>query len=519
MNSTPKLNTLASLIIIALGVHPADPQSDRLNFSTLKNKISKNIRKYTLKNGIRVILMKNGITPTIACYLKIGVGSSDEPFDQSGTAHFLEHLLFKGTNSMGTTDFHTEKIYLKQIKVVGERVDRVKLKLLDPLLSKEEEKNLRKNLDRNQKLLNALQKLVRKFIVSEEDSKAYSIGGGVGYNAYTSSDVTNYQVLLPKNRLELWAWLESSRFLKPVFREFYIERKVIQEERKMRYDSKPPSALYELFVKTSFGMSPYGKPVIGFASNIPRLKWSDTERFFYTKYIPSKMVITIVGAVEFEPTYNILRKYFERLPSRKAAEFPPIGYEQSKVSKRAMLEADYTPYLITGWYKPSIFHEHDIVFDIVSELLTSGLHSRLIKRLVVEEKIVQSIRSHSGIPGNKLDNMFALFIRLYSEEQYEKALEIVYEELKILKEEGPTEKELKKIKTRYYSRLISSLESNSGLADSLSYYEVILNDYTKFFDSLSSLDRITPRDVQDVIQKYFSKNNNVTVYIQKDIRK
>ena len=124
--------------------------------------------------------------------------------------------------------------------------------------------------------------------ISEEDSKVYSLAGQLGYNAYTSADVTNYQVLLPKNRLELWAWLESSRFLNPVFREFYIERKVIQEERRMRYDSKPDSALYELFIKTAFGISPYGKPVIGFESNIPRLKWSGTQDFFYKKYIPSK---------------------------------------------------------------------------------------------------------------------------------------------------------------------------------------------------------------------------------------
>ena len=516
MKFISKFKPILVSLTIAFVTTASDSRSARLDFSMLKNKITKNIRKYTLKNGIRIILMKNGITPTTACYLKIGVGSSDEPFDHSGTAHFLEHLLFKGTDSMGTTDFNTERIYLKQIKVVGERIDRVNLTLLDPLLSEERRKKLEKDLDRYQRQLRALQILTRKFVISEEDSKVYSLGGEVGYNAYTSADVTNYQVSLPKNRLELWAWLESSRFLKPVFREFYIERKVIQEERKMRYDSKPSSALYELFIKTAFGMSPYGKPVIGFASNIPRLKWSDTEHFFYTKYVPSKMVIAIVGDIDFEFTYNTLKKYFERLPQRETTEFPPISHEKPNGSKRAALRADHTPYMITGWYKPSIFDKRDIIFDVVSELLTSGLHSRLVKRLVVKEKIARSIRSYLGIPGNKLDNMFALFIRLYSEEQYEKALEMVYEELEILKTEGPTPEELEKVKIQYYFDLISILESNAGLADALSYYETILNDYNQFFDSFSALEKITPQDVQNVIQKYFSKGNSVTVSIRKN---
>ena len=489
--------------------------SSELSFHQLENRFSQSIQKHTLSNGIRVILMKNGITPTLACYLKIGVGSSDEPFDQAGVAHFLEHLLFKGTRELGTNNFDKEEPYLEQISRVGERIDRMKTKLLDPLLTDERKKNLRSKLRKNQRLLKSLQRLVRKFVISEEDSQAYSLAGQVGYNAYTSTDVTNYQILLPKNRLKLWAWLESSRLLQPVFREFYIERKIIQEERKMRYDSKPSSLLYELFVKTAFGMSPYGKPVIGFASNIPNLRLKDTENFFKDRYVTSKMVIALVGDLDFEPTLKIVKRYFERIPRKEPGEFPAIQYEIPKGRKTAKLVAEHTPYLITGWYKPALFHKDHIVFEIINKLLTGGINSRLVKRLVIKDKLVQAVRSYTGIPGEKLRNSYAIFATPYSHAKYTDTLGAINEEIETLKREGPEKKELERVKIGYYSGLVSSLESNAGLANSLSYYELMLNDYAHFFRSIQRINNVSSTDIQRVLKKYFKEEENVTVSIQK----
>ena len=485
------------------------------DFQGLYKRFAKNIKRYTLSNGIRVILMKNGVTPTAACYLKIGVGASDEPFDQAGTAHFLEHLLFKGTKKVGTKDFSREEIYLRQIAVVGERIDKNRLVLLDPLLPGQKKKKLKAKIKKDQILLKSLEHLSRKFMINEEDARIYSLAGEVGYNAYTSSDVTNYQIQLPNNRLELWAWLESSRLLEPVLRSFYTEREVIQEERKMRYDSKPSSLLYELFLKTAFGLSPYGKPVIGFSNNIPRLKLKDTKEFFKTRYIPSKMVIAIVGDIQFKSTIKILKKYFERLPSRKSAEFPPIQYENPKGRKTAELRAEHTPYLITGWYKPSIFHKDHLTFEVLADLFTGGINSRLVKRLVVQEKLVQSIRYYAGIPGEKLENLHAFFITPYAQESYPKILAIINEEILKLKEKGPTKQELKRVKTKQYASLISSLESNAGLADSLSYYELMLNDYKTFFKYMTRLNQIKTKDIQAALDAYFKDENNITVSIKK----
>ena len=489
--------------------------SSELNFDKIEKQFLENIQKHTLSNGIRVILMKNHLNPTVACYLKIGVGSSDEPFDQAGVAHLLEHLLFKGTKTLGTRDFASEKIYLDQIAVTGQRIDQIKAKLLDPLLPIPKKKQLKNKLKKNQTLLKSIQNLVRKLIISEEDSQVYSLAGQVGYNAYTSADVTNYQIELPKNRLELWAWLESSRFLEPVFREFYIEREVVQEERQMRYESKPSSLLYELFVKTAFGISPYGKPVIGFTSSIPNLRLKDTKKFFKTRYIPAKMVIAIVGDIQFQPALSIIKKYFERIPPKEPTEFPSIKYEAPKGRKTAELMVDHTPYLITGWYKPSLFHKEHLTFEIISELLTGGLNARLVKRLVTDDKLVQYISSYTGIPGEKLDHLYAIFATPYSEDKYGSVLKSIKQEIKKLQQYGPTPRELQRVKTQYYASSISSLESNAGLANSLSYYEVMRNDYKYFFDVIRQIDSISVKDIQNVLKKYFRDDNNITVQIKK----
>lgn len=486
-----------------------------LDIEKLKGEFESRVKKYTLENGLRLILVQNGTSPTVACYLKIGVGSANEPFDQAGTAHFLEHLLFKGTDTIGTADFEKEILYLRQMQSVGDRIDAMRLQLSDPLLSDSKRGELESLVTKEEAFLAALQKMAEPLVISEEDSKVYSLAGQVGYNAYTSADVTNYQVKLPKNRLELWAYMESSRFASPVFRQFYKERAVISEERRMRYDSKPSSLLYELFIKTSFGMSPYGKPVIGFANNIPKMTWEGTQSFFEENYVPSRMVIAIVGDIEFEETYALIAKYFENIPAREPAGFPPIEFEAPIGRKTAELEADHSPVMITGWHKPGAAHPDDIVYDVLQKILTDGKTSRLVKRLVIDDKLATDISAYNGLPGAKLPNSFTFFIRAYSEENYDPIEKAIAEELQKIVQEGVRPEELEKVKNGFYRELIDSLSSNAGLADTLSFYEVILGDYRIFFDYLENLERVSEEDIRRVIETTFQRKNNTTVWIKK----
>jgi len=492
----------------------ASTPDEKFDIAAFRQKTEQNIRKRTLANGLRVILMRQPSSPTIACYLKIGVGSANESFDQSGTAHFLEHLLFKGTETLGTLDYAKEKPYLEQIEADGERIDTLERTLLNPLLTAAERKSTEEKLSKLSRRLAMWQSGAQRFVISEEDSQAYSQAGQLGYNAYTTTDVTNYQIKLPSNRLEMWAELESARFLNPILREFYPERKVIKEERRMRYDSRPTSLLYELFLKTAFGMSPYGKPVIGFEKSMHRLRLGETRDFFKRNYIPSRMVIAIVGDLDFEQSFAIIEKYFGRLKAQPTPEFPPTVYEPQRGRRIAWLEAKNSPAMIMGWARPPVTHADDRALEVLSRLLGEGQTSRLVNRLVIKDKIAGDVKVGSSTPGEKLDTQFTIFADVFDAANYSAVEKAVDDELQKLRNDGPSAEELQKIKNRYVAELVHTLQQNAGLADTLSYYELILQDYGKMFTALEEIEQIDAAKIREVAQKYFKETTNTTVYIK-----
>jgi len=506
-----------SLVIAFYALRPLQAvpaATETFDITNFRQSAERNIRKKTLANGIRVILMRQSSSPTIACYLKIGVGSANESFDQAGTAHFLEHLLFKGTPTMGTTNYSEEKKLLEQIESTGEQVDSLERALLNPLITQAERNALAKRKSQHEKTLARLQAEAQKFVISEEDSQAYSLAGQVGYNAYTTTDVTNYQIKLPAHRLAMWAELESNRFLNPVLREFYPERKVIQEERRMRYDSRPTSLLYELFLKTAFGMSPYGKPVIGFEKSMHRLRLRETRRFFESNYIPSRMVITVVGDLEFEHAFATIEKYFGRLKARPLPEFPPTVYEPQMGRRIAWLEAKSSPAIITGWARPPATHDDDKAFEVLSRLLGDGQTSRLVNRLVIQDRLAGDVRVGASTPGEKLDTQFTIFADVFDATNYPAVEKAIAEELERLRTKGPTGEELQKIKNRYIAEIVQTLSQNAGMADTLSYYELLLNDYRKLFNSLEEINAVDAARIRAVVQKYFTDSRNTTVYLK-----
>lgn len=504
----------AALLLFSSSTILPAPAEEKFDIALFRKNAEASIRKRTLANGIRVILMRQPSSPTIACYLKIGVGSANESFDQAGTAHFLEHLLFKGTATMGTTNYAEEKPILREIEMTGERMDSLERILLNPLLRESERKAYEKQMAGLQVKLENLQKKAQKYVISEEDSQAYSLAGQVGYNAYTTTDVTNYQIKLPSHRLEMWAELESNRFLNPVLREFYPERKVIQEERRMRYDSRPTSLLYELFLKTAFGMSPYGKPVIGFEKSMHRLRYGDTRRFFERNYIPSRMVITVVGDLDFDKAFASIEKYFGRLKARPTPEFPPTEYEPQKGRRVAWLEAKNSPAMITGWARPAVTHPDDKALEVLSRLLGDGQTSRLVDRLVIRDKLAGQVKVGSSTPGEKLATEFTIFVDVFDAANYDAIDRAIHEELERLRVEGPTAEELQKIKNRYLAEIAHAMSQNAGMADTLSYFELLLNDYRKLFTSLEEINEVDAKQIKEVVARYFTDRNNTSVYLK-----
>ena len=264
----------------------------------LKNKV---VEK-KLSNGIVLLMMNRGYSPTLAFHIAFRVGSADESYNTTGAAHILEHMLFKGTDKLGTKDYGKEKPIIDRIEAIGETIDRLKLENPGSGEIKKLEAEMKK-----------LQAGKSELITSSPYDMLYTENGGIMFNASTSRDMTGYYIQLPSDRVELWAETESARLKNPVFREYYSERDNVFEERLMRYQSSGDGLLQEAFFATAYSAHPYRHPVIGWESSIKFMSINDIKKFYNTYYIPSRMTITIVGKQDTEETYRIIKKYFENI--------------------------------------------------------------------------------------------------------------------------------------------------------------------------------------------------------------
>ena len=464
------------------------------------------VKEYTLGNGIKVLLLERHQSPTLSLYIRFRVGAVDENVGMTGTAHLLEHMLFKGTKTLGTKNYSEEEKILARIDSVATALDAERMK---------GEKADQDYLRYLEKTLQDLTDEHRKWVIKDEIESLYSQNGGAGFNAMTSADTTTYLVNLPSNRLELWARIESDRLLNPVLREFYSERKVVMEERRRSYDSKPERKLMEHFLATAFLAHPYGRPIIGWPSDIPYLDKPATENFFRTFYSPANTVLTVVGDLDPEGTLAVIKKYFERIPAQVLP--PPLRTQEPEQlgERRIQVVADANPQMIIGFHKPNPPHPDDIVCDIIESLLSNGRTSRFYRRLVEEEKMAVEVSASSSFPGERYPNLFVIFAtprHPHPSEELEKA---VYRELDRLKNEPVAESELKKVQNQIQMNILQKLNSNSKLAYWLSYGQSLWGDWRYFTERLQAYEKVSAEDIRRVAQKYFAPRNRTVATLVK----
>ncbi len=274
--------------------------------------LAEKVREHTFANGLKLLLVERADAPTFTAYITIGVGSVHETSETRGVAHLLEHMLFKGTTTLGTSDYAREKPLLEEIEDVGTRLDVLKgRKDADA-----------KELEGLRQRLGELQERHKAFVVKDEFSRIYAENGGVGYNAFTGKDLTTYLVSLPANKLELWAAIEADRMKNAVLREFFTEREVIREERRRSYDSDPGGMLYEHLLSTAFTVHPYRNPIIGWHSDIENLSLEETRDFLKRYYAPVNTVMALVGDLDFDATVAMIERYFGDIPP--GTPVPPV---------------------------------------------------------------------------------------------------------------------------------------------------------------------------------------------------
>ena len=459
--------------------------------------LSDRVVEHTYPNGLKLLMIKRDTSPTVAPYILFKAGSVDESDDTRGIAHMLEHMLFKGTKTIGTKDYEKEKVVLAEIDRIGDALDM------------ERAKGSRADADKIAELEAALkeqQEFAKEWIVTGEYTEIYTQHGSTGFNAGTSVDYTIYTVELPSNKLELWAMLESDRLKNAVLREFYVEREAVKEERRMRVDTRPGGKLYEQFIAAAFTAHPYGMPIIGWPSDIAMLNRHKAEEFFKIHYAPNNSVMVIVGNIEIDKTIALIDKYFgdrqaQPLPNEVTTdELPQEG------ERRIEVEFDAEPQLMIGYHKPTIPNFDDYVLDMISAILSDGRTSRFYKN-IVEEGIAVSANSINGYPGARYDNLFVINGTPRSPNTTLDVEEAIYAELEKLKTEPVAEKEFKRILKQIDAGFIRNLSSNAGMANQLAFYEGIAGDWRYILGWRENMYKITPEDIMRVAKTYFTKSN------------
>ncbi|MBI4462798.1 MAG: insulinase family protein [Acidobacteria bacterium] len=464
----------------------------------------KTVTEQTVSNGMKFIVVERHQVPVVSFNLYADVGGVNEEVGQTGLAHLFEHMAFKGTSTIGTKDSKKERQAQAKIDQAyaawaaesrkGERGDPEKLKQLEAAFRQAQEE-------------------AEKYIVNGEFDQAIEQNGGVGLNASTNSEATEYYFSLPSNKLELWFSLESARFLDPVLRQFYKEREVVMEERRLSTESQPIGKLVENFLAAAYLAHPYGRPVLGWRSDLENLTREQGERFFRTYYTPRNLTAVIVGDVDPKEAIRLAQLYFGRIPSGPETQPVWTVEPEQEGERRITVYAESQPLLVIGYHKPGITHADTAVFDAVQDVLAGGRTSRFYRSLVQEKKLAVAAGGFPGFPGNKYPNLFLFFSVAAAGKTNEENEKAMLAEIERLQTELVSEEELARVKQRARADLVRGLSSNGGLAGQLVFYQVQTGDWRNLFRQLDAIDKVTREDIQRVAKTYFTEKNRTVAYL------
>jgi len=468
--------------------------------------LEEKVHARTLKNGMAVLLVERHGAPVFSTIYGFKVGSVDEVPGITGTAHLFEHMAFKGTPRIGTTDFAKEKPIMDEIDrvgrewslelVKGDRADKDKLARLRADLSKLEAEQ-------------------QKYIVKDEIDVIYSNVGGTGLNAGTGTDQTMYIISLPSNQLELFCLVESERIRNTVLREFYTERSVIQEERKQTTEASPARLLSEMFMGAAFIAHPYNHSVVGWASDINSVTLEEAQAFKSKYYTPNNCVLAIAGDIDPEKAWPLIEKYFGDIPR---GEDPPVlrTVEPKQLGERRVrYEFDAEPQLMIGYHKPNFPAKDDAAASVLASILSSGRTSRLYKDLVQDKQLALNVFAGAGSPGARYPNLFTFNASPRFPHTVDEVEKAILDHVEKVKNEPVSERELQKVKNSLEAQYIRSMSSNMGLAMTLCRYQLLFGDWKLYLKYKDTLAAITAQDVMNFAKTTLTAENRTVAQLIK----
>ena len=462
----------------------------------------KKVTQFTLPNGLTFLVIERHEAPVVSFHTYVNAGAVDDPSGSTGLAHMFEHMAFKGTPEIGTKNWTQEKKALDAIETAYDRVDAERNKgfRADAAKIKTLEANLKDAIA-----------TADSFVESNEYDRIVESAGGVGMNAGTSEDSTQYYYSFPSNRVELWFLMESERFLHPVLREFYKERDVVREERRMRVESSPQGQLIETMLASAFEAHPYHNWAGGWPSDIESLRRPDAEAFFKKYYTPANLTISIAGDIDPATAKRMAEKYFGRIPAGSAPPLVRTKEPPQAGEKRAKVASPSQPLMIIGYKRPDQYSKDAATLDVLSEVLSGGRTGIIYKELVRDKQIALAAQAIATFPGGKYPSLFIFFMMPAGGHTLEENERAVYEIVERVKNTLPDKATLDRIKTKLRANVIESLDSNSGLADTLATYQASYGDWRRLFTELEDYNKVTAEDVQRVARQYLVENTRTVV--------
>ena len=469
--------------------------------------LEKQVREFSLPNGIRFIVLERHDVPIFSFRTYVNAGDADAVTGITGIAHMFEHMAFKGTPHVGTSDWTSEEPAIRTI-------DRAYAALM-------QERHKRRMADSTRlaelsKALKAAQEDADRYVVSNEFSKVVEREGATDLNAFTGTDFTQYLYDLPSNKLELWALMEGDRLAYPVLREFYKERDVVIEERRERYESSPSGRLFEDFLLTAFVAHPYGNGLIGHRSDLESFSREQAQRFYEQHYVAKNMVVVVVGDVSTPEVERLAGKYFSGVSDAPVP--PPVDTVEppQRGERRVVIEEDAQPFIFVGNHIPDVNDPRYHAYEALADILGSGRSSRLYTRLVKEKKLAVNIGMEPGMPGEKYPNLMFTYVVPASGVDPDSALaEMDASIARLLRDSPVTQEELDGFKTRARARFWRGIGSNQGMAGQLAYFQGMMGDWRRLFRQVDEINAVTADDVMRAARECLRKENRTVAILRK----
>lgn len=476
------------------------------------------VQEVVLDNGMRLLLVPRKGDPNVAAGWVARVGSVNERPGITGLSHLFEHMMFKGTHAIGTKNIEENLRLIKEMDQIRAELRQEQQALIlkarhgeitdakDPKYRSEKHKQLLAKFDE-------LIKREKEIMVKDEFDKVYTSAGGSGMNAGTSNDFTVYFINVPANKLELWFWMESDRLRNPVFREFYSERDVVHEERRLRTDSTPTGKFNEQYDSMFWQSSPYGWPVVGWPSDLEGITREEALEYFAVNYAPNNLTAALVGDIDPARAVELAKKYFGTLPRGPRAPEPVRTSEMPQLAEKRMVAyAETNPQVRVRYHTVADGHRDAFALDILGSVL-SGRTGRLYKALVLQQQVANN--AFAGQDSRKYEGLFEISGVAKPGKTPEEVEQALYKEVERLQKELVDVNELQKVKNQYAAGAFRGIQSNFGLM-----VQLLLRDNNRSWETINSdpsrHQAVTPEDIRRVANTYFKpENRTIAIYYTK----